>query len=294
MFTKFIADIGSNHNRNYDRLLRLVDGAAEAGCYGIKLQIFKAEELYHPSCEEDLIEKTKLGEFPIEWIDQISQYVRYEKNLAFGCTPFSEDMVDIVFPYVDFLKISSFDTRRISLIKKCTETNLPLIISIGLATETEISEIYRTCAKAHFSNEDPLTNVDNLIFLYCISKYPTRPDECNLKRIENLSSIYAIPIGWSDHTCNEAVIYSAIKNNADVIEVHIDLPDMEGFESSSKHCWDINNLKRVIDTSRLINIAEGNGLFPCNHDRIKEIEETRKEMADSIDGLRPLKEYRRT
>ena len=44
--TKFIAEIGSNHNRNLKRIYKLIKKAKELEFYAVKFQFFKIEKLY--------------------------------------------------------------------------------------------------------------------------------------------------------------------------------------------------------------------------------------------------------
>ena len=44
--TKFIAEIGSNHNRNLSRCYKLIDEAKKLGFYAVKFQLFKINKLY--------------------------------------------------------------------------------------------------------------------------------------------------------------------------------------------------------------------------------------------------------
>ena len=43
--TLIIAEIGSNHNNNFGKLIKLVKIAKEAGCDAVKFQLFKAKNL---------------------------------------------------------------------------------------------------------------------------------------------------------------------------------------------------------------------------------------------------------
>lgn len=44
--TKFIAEIGSNHNRDLNRCYRLIDEAKDLGFYAVKFQLFRIEKLF--------------------------------------------------------------------------------------------------------------------------------------------------------------------------------------------------------------------------------------------------------
>ena len=43
---KFIADVGSNHNRDLDRIYCLTKTAKEVGCWAVKFQLFRPDDLY--------------------------------------------------------------------------------------------------------------------------------------------------------------------------------------------------------------------------------------------------------
>ena len=44
--TKFIAEIGSNHNKSLKRCYMLIDKAKELGFYAVKFQLFKINKLF--------------------------------------------------------------------------------------------------------------------------------------------------------------------------------------------------------------------------------------------------------
>ena len=46
MNTKFICEVGSNHNQSLDKCLEFIDTAKELGCWGIKFQMFNADLLW--------------------------------------------------------------------------------------------------------------------------------------------------------------------------------------------------------------------------------------------------------
>ncbi len=129
--------------------------------------------------------------------------------------------------------------------------------------------------------------LEKLTIFHCISKYPTRPDECGLKIILNLYAnrgTQAYKIGWSDHTGEPGVIHQAIAYGAEVIECHLDKGDAEGYESQYGHCWTPSRLVKVINDVKIGQAASGRGM-PIT-------EEELSQRADPNDGLRPMKEAR--
>ena len=47
MNTFVIAEAGSNHNKNFDQALKLIDAAKEAGTNAVKFQTFSSKTIYN-------------------------------------------------------------------------------------------------------------------------------------------------------------------------------------------------------------------------------------------------------
>lgn len=272
---KFIADIGSNHNQDLERIERLIIMANYASCWGVKFQLFKAEKLWHESYKKN-IEISKERELPIEFIPKIKAMC-HEWNLKFICTPFDMESVDILEPYVDIFKISSFDILRYDLIEKCMKTGKPLIISTGLSNEYERLGLYSFVDQNDYDKKTTI--------LHCVSKYPTEAHECNLHVIEQIrdAGFFA---GWSDHTVDEGVLYKAIELGSDIIEFHMDLEDCQGWEFEHGHCWTPLKIKNVT-----LNVFVGDLAYFCANKF--PTDEERLMRADPCDGLRPMKGARK-
>ena len=66
-------------------------------------------------------------------------------------------------------------------------------------------------------------DVHDIILLHCVSCYPPRPDQLNMRNISMLKNIYDIPIGFSDHSTGTTSAAVAVALGAKVIEKHITL-----------------------------------------------------------------------
>jgi len=281
---KFVADIGSNHNRNFARCLKLIDAAKDMGCWGVKIQIFQADKLYAKGYIPNDFERQI---FPISWTYKVADYCK-QKNIKFGGTPFDLEAARTLNYYADFMKISSFDILRLDLIKACIQPNKELIISTGMAIPEEILNTRKLINKN-------ILIPKHIYYLHCISDYPTKPEDCklgNIKALKNLFNYheyYNTKVGWSDHTQDINTLYKAQMQGAEMIEFHIDLDDQLGYESINGHCYTpkmmgktIYNILKIEST---IDIQYWNPLTP-------EMINKRNFRADPADGLRPMRKIR--
>lgn len=274
--TKFIMEIGSNHNQDFDRLQLFLDEAKELNFWGIKLQLFDPERLiYNPS--ESKLAKLKKQVLPIEWLQKIKNKCQ-ELNLKFICTPFYNEAVDILKPWIDCYKISSFDTARLDLIEACIKTKKMTFISNGLITPLDLFYLHAVLAK-----DDPKILRNQIVTMYCLSEYPASALDFWSKELQ-YAKLFGTKIGYSDHTVDQGVIIDAVINDAEYIEMHYDLMDGKGSESSYGHCWN----KREA-TSLYSKIPE---IIEKKKAKYEKLLKQTYNRADPSDGLRPMKELR--
>lgn len=277
---KWVADIGSNHNGDWNRIRELIEVSKEIGCWGVKFQLFKADKLYHESYGHYL-HINKMREFPEDFLKRAGDYCR-NIGIKCGVTPFYLEGVDVAKDWVDFFKISSFDVLREDLINKCIEVcgnEKPLVISIGSALCDEIVSIGSLVRK-----------VREVYFLDCISLYPTPVIYCDIEKsflfLKGLKFMGNVDVGWSDHTGLPGVLYNAFFHGANMIEFHLDL-DGKGWEYRDGHCWKPRQIGRVIDDIEIIKASNKmRRSMSCVYEEVKE--DIRNSMADPTDGLRPL------
>ncbi len=280
MTCKFIAEVSSNHNASFARCIQSIDEASKAGFDAVKFQLFKVEELF---CDEVLRSSPdhlarKKWELNPEFIPDLAAHAR-SLNLEFGCTPFYLEAVDLISPYVDFIKVASYELLWLELITRCAETNLPLILSTGMASLDEVD-----AAVEAFKG----SGNGNLTLLHCVSVYPAEPESLNLSAIGELRNRFGCDIGWSDHTRNPFVIYRAVDRwKASHVEMHIDI-DGNGSEYSAGHCYLASEAGNVINALKYRSIIDGSGIKePSESEAIE-----RLWRACPSDGKRPLRQIR--
>jgi N-acetylneuraminate synthase len=283
---RLIAEIGSNHNRDQDRCLALIDAAAAAGCDAVKLQVFRVDDLFAP---EALASHPELGErraweFPLDLLPAVRARC-YERGIELGATPFALWAVDALAADVDFFKVASYELLWHDLLRACAATGSPLLLSTGMADEAEVG-----AALAAVGNAD-------VTLLHCISAYPAPAEQVNLAAIASLRHRFGRPVGWSDHSADEEVVVRAVARwGASDVELHIDL-DGEGAEAG-EHNWSPERISRLAARLEATGEADLPPEAPVDGDGRKRPQPAEEHdvpwRADPSDGLRPLRAVRST
>lgn len=282
--TRFIAEIGSNHNRALERTLALLDAAAAAGAGAAKLQVFRIEDLFAPEvlASREELRARRAWELPLDLLGPISGHCR-ELGLELGATPFGLWAVEALLPHVDFFKVASYELLWLDLIAALAATGKPLVMSTGMAKMDEVDAAVAAARAAGASD---------LRLLHCVSGYPTPPEQCNLAAIETLRERQGCPVGWSDHSARPDVVKRAVGRwGAADVEVHLDL-DGRGNEAG-EHNWTLERLRPLI-ASLGKHEREGDGWGESAADGDGEKRPMPVEQpdvawrADPVDGLRPL------
>jgi sialic acid synthase SpsE len=219
-----IAEAGSNHDRDLEKAIRLVDIAADAQCDAVKFQTFIGPDIAAgPSTDatrlpakfakwgSELQEFYKNCALPKEFHRPIAERAR-ERGIAFFSSAFSEWAVDFLHQLgVPAIKIASFEIVHLPLIRHAAETGLPLVISTGLAGLGDIERALEAANKG---------GCQALALMHCGSNYPLDASSANLAAIDTMNRAFGVPVGYSDHTLGVAVPTAAAARGADLIEKH--------------------------------------------------------------------------
>ena len=248
-----IAEIGVNHNGDVNEAKKLVDAISEAGFDAVKMQ-FRSSITYSNIREKNdtdlsteyILSELDRVELSFEEEGDIIKYIK-NKNLDFIGTPFDNEALNRLLKYKpDALKIASCDLTNHILIRSCAEKNLPMILSTGMSTETEI-------IRTNELLED--LNV-NRSFLHCNSTYPTPIRDVNLSYISRLSDITESIIGYSSHDGNPLIPLASITSGAKIVELHV-TSDKNALGTDHIASLEINKISEFVSSARNLSLAMG-------------------------------------
>jgi sialic acid synthase SpsE len=216
-----IAEIGSNHNQDYDLALRMIDAALEAGADAVKFQTFKAEKHVSKWAESPAIYKERNTQNllrPLElnrdWQAGLQAHTEALGGIFFS-SPCDVEAVDSLESIgAPAHKVASFDLPDTDLIAYIASTNKPVILSTGLADWMDIQRAVDTCRAC--GNEQ-------IVLLQCTSLYPAPSHLSNLKALDSMRAAFGVLTGYSDHTLGGVVSIGAVARGACVIEKHFTL-----------------------------------------------------------------------
>jgi N-acetylneuraminate synthase len=214
-----IAEAGSNHNGSLPQALALIDVAAEAGADAVKFQGFRARTLYPETAGKaeylgdtrTIFEIIEAMEMPLDWIPVLAQHCQTQ-GVHFLCTPFDDEWVEALEPYVPAFKTASYELSHAPLLRNVLKRGKPTFISTGASTLGEVRSVVDLARET--GNED-------IVLLQCTASYPTPPDRVNARAIVTLAQETGCLVGLSDHSRDPAMApVVAVALGACVLEKH--------------------------------------------------------------------------
>ena len=234
-----VFEMANNHYGDLNHAINIVKSYGELAKdyksyfdFGFKFQYRDSKSFIHPDFMKSDLKYIK--RFQDTWLldEEWQELISYTKEMDFikVCTPFDENSVEKVIKHgFDILKIASCSSTDWPLLEKIANHNLPIIISIGGASDQEISNINS------FLKHKNLTYA----MLSCVGLYPTDLSDLNISFLSELKNRYSdLVVGFSTHEHpNEinavSVAYGA---GARIFEKHVCLPT----DAYKKNLYSVN------------------------------------------------------
>ena len=310
--TLIIAEAGVNHSGSLNTALALVDAAADAGADVVKFQTFNANSLAGKSARKaDYQQRTtdaaesqhamlKRLELPHSAHPPLIDRAK-ERGIEFLSTPFDHQSLSFLLTLgLTRLKIGSGDLTNAPLLHAIALADMPLILSTGMATLTEVEEALGVLAHGYIRNKAPPSIAafraawrdkeartrlsERVCLLHCTTEYPCPPEDVNLAAMHTMRAAFQLSVGYSDHTDGIEISLAAAAMGATIIEKHLTL-DRKAVGPDHAASLEPSDFKRMVSAIRRIEQARGDGIKAPRNSEIKNIDIARK----SIVAARALK-----
>jgi len=241
-----VAEAGINHGGDVETAKKMIKEAARCGVDAIKFQTYITEKrVDEKNPIYGVLKKCELDE------DEFRELLLFAKKnkIIFFSTPFDKESVDLLAALpVPAFKVASFYIVNLGLLEHLATKGRPIIASTGMANTREISWAVKIFEKHE---------VDYAL-LHCVSAYPTKEEDVNLRIMASLREKFKCVVGYSDHTLGiKAPIYS-VALGASILEKHFTLnKNLEG--PDHKLSADPEDFRKMVSEIRQLEKILGSG-----------------------------------
>lgn len=278
-----VAEIGNNHEGNFDVACQLVEKAAECGAGAVKFQTFQTRYFGNPI---DQTRYQRLLSFELTH-QQWNELHRLAKSLGllFLSTPLDLPSVAVLEPLVDAYKIASGDNNFYPLIERVCQVGKPVIVSSGLSDLEQITK-----STQFIENQWRQQGVSQQVaVLHCVTAYPAPLEQINLAAIRFLADQLQCTVGYSDHTLGVEVCVLAVAAGARIIEKHFTLDKDYSEYRDHQLSADLNEMKTLVERVAVVDALLGQPakrIQPCEESYIMPVRRSIVAAADLPAGHR--------
>ncbi len=217
-----IAEIGINHNGNIKIAKQLIKNAKDCGFDSVKFQKRTIDEVYDKKTLDTPREspwgnstrEQKLGlEFEKLEYDEIDNYCK-ELKIDWFASAWDINSLNFLENYnLKYHKIASAMIVDEKFLNEVAKKNKHTFISTGMSTKKNIDTAVKIFKKNNCSFE----------LMHCVSTYPMKVEDANLKTINQLKKEYNCNVGYSGHENGVVVSLAATMLGITSLERHITL-----------------------------------------------------------------------
>ncbi len=222
-----IAEAGVNHNGSVANALKMIDLASKAGADFIKFQTFDPESLANANLGLAKYQRENLKQN--DHLKMLKKLALSEKNfkkifhrcrkkkIRFLSSPFDIKSIKILKKLkINIFKIPSGQIDDVPYLENLGSLNKKIFLSTGMSDLLDIRKAIDILVKNGTSKK-------NIEILHCVSQYPAKNENLNLKSIPFIRDKLKLPVGFSDHSIGFDAALLAIGLGARVIEKHFTL-----------------------------------------------------------------------
>ena len=210
-----IAEIGSNHQGDFEYAQQLTELACRSGVDAVKFQVFTGDTLVSAiESPERHAHFNRHTLSPTQYVELAQQCQR--NGVVFTASVWDAAALEWINPYVPFYKVGSGDLTAYPILEAVAAMGKPIVLSTGLATLDEVGDTVAYLRSVDARYNDP----DQLALLQCTSVYPIPDAEAGLNALHLLRDTFGVRTGYSDHTASSYAAEIAVAMGAEIIEMH--------------------------------------------------------------------------
>tara|TARA_B110000503_G_C7145308_1_gene412658 strand:+ start:1094 stop:1939 length:846 start_codon:yes stop_codon:yes gene_type:complete len=250
-----IAEIGINHNGDLSIAKKLIDNAKDAEFDAVKFQKRTLEKVYTKEALDALREspwgktnrEQKEGlEFSFEEYEEIDNYCKHKKIEWFASAWDLESLEFLEKFNSKFHKIASAMIVDKIFLRAVASKKKHTFISTGMSSTQDIK-----CAVDVFREMDCPFEL-----MHCVSTYPMKPEDANLRTIPALKDMFKCKVGYSGHENGVAVSLAASFFELSSLERHITL-DRTMYGSDQSASLEFSGMKNLTASLKKMELALG-------------------------------------
>jgi N-acetylneuraminate synthase len=250
-----IAEIGINHNGDLDIAKKLIDNAKNARFDSVKFQKRTIEKVYSkeildtpresPWGKTNRKQKEAL-EFGLEEYKEIDKYCRHKK-IDWFASAWDLESLDFLEKFnLKFHKIASAMIVDKIFLREVAKKKKYTFISTGMSTLEDIKEAVKIFREVNCPFE----------LMHCVSTYPMKPEDANLKTILALKEMFKCKVGYSGHENGTVISMAATFFGISSLERHITL-DRAMYGSDQAASLEFKGMINLVESLEKMKIAFG-------------------------------------
>jgi N-acetylneuraminate synthase/N,N'-diacetyllegionaminate synthase len=210
-----IAEIGGNHEGDFDAACRLCDMAAASGADYVKFQIYTGDSLVSPVESPD--RHRHFDRFSLSREQHLSLARRCRSaGVGYCASVWDATAIEWIDEYLDFHKVGSGDLTAWPLLESIAATGKPIVLSTGLST---LQDVVDTVGFVRAANPR-YAGHGHIALMQCTAMYPIDDDAANLRAMDTLREATGLDVGYSDHTRGNLALIAAAARGARILEFH--------------------------------------------------------------------------
>lgn len=210
-----IAEIGGNHEGDFEYAKKLARLAIDSGVDYVKFQIYTGDSLV--SSLESPVRNKHFKKFELSKKQHIYlAEMIIEAGVKYTSSVWDLDAMDWIDKYISLYKIGSGDLTAYPVLQKTALREKPMILSTGLANIEEVVGAVKYIQNCNSIYE----KADMLGVLQCTTMYPIPFEDANLNVMHQLREKTGMTIGYSDHTEGSKALMYAAAMGAEILEFH--------------------------------------------------------------------------